>query len=143
MCNPFGGLGLTGGIIDVGGLFDCLAGLYEGKADTSILDKYSEVRRAKYNGIVNPISCENIVRLFGQDPERALETDEFLKLCKRAETDVAFSKHMQSGINGLMYDFTQHYNTTPIHPAKPAAEPSAVLGNGHGTTPLVAVSVSD
>lgn len=33
VCNPFGGLGLTGGIVDIGGLYDCLAGIYEGRAD--------------------------------------------------------------------------------------------------------------
>jgi len=39
LCNPFGGLGLTGGIVDVGGLSDCLVGRSKGVADESILDK--------------------------------------------------------------------------------------------------------
>lgn len=38
MCNPFGGMGLTGGIVDIGGLFDCLVGIYDGVADDTILD---------------------------------------------------------------------------------------------------------
>jgi hypothetical protein len=109
VCNPFGGLGLTGGIVDVGGLYDCLAGIFEGRADPSILDRYNEVRRQKYNEIINPISSENIVRLFGQDPERALETDEFLKMCKRAETDPETARQMQLGINAVKHDFTQYY----------------------------------
>ena len=109
MCNPFGGLGLTGGIVDVGGLYDCLAGIYEDLADTSILEKYSEIRRQKYNEVVNPISSDNIVRLFGQDPDKALVTDEFLKMCKRAETDPQFAQEMQNGVNILKHDFTQYY----------------------------------
>ncbi|EXJ89629.1 hypothetical protein A1O3_02696 [Capronia epimyces CBS 606.96] len=109
LCNPFGGLGLTGGIVDIGGLYDCLAGIYEGVADPSILDKYSDIRRQKYNDIVNPISSENIVRLFGQDPDTALEKDEFLKLCKRAEADRDFSRELQNGVNSLKHDFTQYY----------------------------------
>ncbi|KAH6679065.1 hypothetical protein B0J14DRAFT_685967 [Halenospora varia] len=110
LCNPFGGLGLTGGIADVGGLYDCLAGIYDGMADDSILDKYSEIRREKYLTIVDPISSENLRRMF-IDPETALESDEFLQLCKKCETDVEFSKQVQLGVNSLTYDFTQEYKT--------------------------------
>jgi hypothetical protein len=90
-----GGLGLTAGIVDVGGLYDCLIGIYEGKADQSILDKYSNIRRQKYLEIVDPISSENLRRLFGQDPNKALENDEFLQLCKSTETDPKFSRSLQ------------------------------------------------
>ncbi|TVY45823.1 FAD-dependent monooxygenase [Lachnellula subtilissima] len=111
LCNPFGGLGLTGGIVDVGGLYDCLAGMYDGKADDSILDKYSDVRREKYQTMVDPLSSENLRRLFDQNPDTALETDEFLKMCKRTETDIEFAKTMQLGVNNLKYDFTKDYKT--------------------------------
>jgi len=124
VCNPFGGLGLTGGIVDVGGLYDCLAGIYDGKADTSILDKYSEIRRQKYNDIVNPVSSENLIRLHSQDPDKALENDEFLKLCKKAEADSEFSRKMQSGVNILKYDFTQHYHTGEKTPTPTSADNS-------------------
>lgn len=80
----------------MGGLYDCLVGIYNGVADESILDKYDEVRRKKYLEIIDPISSENIVRLFGQDPETAMENDEFLQLCKRTETDPEFSREFQS-----------------------------------------------
>ncbi|KEQ74157.1 FAD/NAD(P)-binding domain-containing protein [Aureobasidium namibiae CBS 147.97] len=63
LCNPFGGLGLTGGIVDVAGLSDRLSGIYDGNADESILDEYSRIRREKYLSMVNPISLENIGRL--------------------------------------------------------------------------------
>ena len=110
LCNPFGGLGLTGGIVDVTGLVDCLVGIHAGRADDdAILDRYSEVRRAKFLSIVDPVSSENFRRLWDQDPEQALEKDEFLKMCRRTETDKAFSRQMQEGAMALQHDFTQYY----------------------------------
>jgi 2-polyprenyl-6-methoxyphenol hydroxylase-like FAD-dependent oxidoreductase len=44
ICNPFGGLGLTSGIVDAGNLSDALIGVIAGLADESILNKYSEIR---------------------------------------------------------------------------------------------------
>lgn len=111
VCNPFGGLGLTGGIVDVGGLYDCLFGIYNGLADEGILTLYDEVRRAKYNEIINPVSSENIRRLFAQDPELAMEKDEFLKLVKKAETDVATQEMLNQGVFAVQHDFTQYYHT--------------------------------
>lgn len=96
ICNPMGGLGLTGGIVDIGGLYDCLLGIHEGKAGEEILSTYSDVRRAKYLEFVDPISTANLLRLFKADPETVMETDEFFKMCKKAETDLKFSKEMQN-----------------------------------------------
>lgn len=110
LCNPFGGLGLTGGICDVGGLADCLIGLHQNVADDSILDVYDQVRRQKWIEIIDPISSANIVRLFGQDPEKAMENDGFLQKCKEAATDKELSRQMQLSSLQLLYDFTQHYH---------------------------------
>lgn len=96
LCNPMGGLGLTGGIVDVGGLYECLVGMYEGKTGEEILNTYSDVRRAKYKDVVDPISSENLVKVFKSDPETVLETDKFFQMCKRAETDLEFSKEFQN-----------------------------------------------
>ncbi|KAK6004307.1 hypothetical protein QM012_008169 [Aureobasidium pullulans] len=109
LCNPFGGLGLTGGIVDVGGLFDCLAAMYDGKADATILEDYSRIRREKYLNMVDPMSLENIRRLHSQDPETALEKDGFLQLCKKAEKDPELAKVMLRSANDLRYDFTKLY----------------------------------
>ncbi|KAL2839387.1 hypothetical protein BJY01DRAFT_257740 [Aspergillus pseudoustus] len=110
LCNPFGGLGLTGGIVDVGGLHDCLSGIFFGQADESILDIYDEVRRAKYSDIVNPVSSNNIRLLFQQDPEKALEHSAFLKMCQQAETDRKVAAKLKEGMDALQYDFRQHYS---------------------------------
>lgn len=45
--------------------------------------------------MIDPISSENIRRLFDQDPDKALENDEFLKLCKRTATDSELSRTVQ------------------------------------------------
>lgn len=111
VCNPFGGLGLTGGIVDIGGLYDCLLGIYEGKADDSILDRYSDVRREKYQTITDPISTENIKRLYDQDPEKALENDSLLKLLNGMKDDPAAQREFMRAPFALSYDFTQHYHT--------------------------------
>ncbi|KAF2850846.1 FAD/NAD(P)-binding domain-containing protein [Plenodomus tracheiphilus IPT5] len=110
LCNPFGGMGLTGGIVDVGGLYDCLVGIHTGQATDSILDSYDEIRRQKYKDVVNPISSGNFRRLFGQDPETALENDEFLNLVKNSESDRELAKNIQLGANVLQFDFTTLYN---------------------------------
>ncbi|KAJ6040873.1 hypothetical protein N7444_009778 [Penicillium canescens] len=109
LCNPFGGLGLTGGIVDVGGLSDCLEGIHSGQAGDSILDVYDTVRRAKYNEVVNPVSTGNIRLLFEQNPETALDENEFLKTCKKAEMDPEVGAAQRKAANALQYDFRQHY----------------------------------
>jgi hypothetical protein len=144
LCNPFGGMGLTGGIVDVGGLYDCLAGIYEGVADDKILDLYSQVRRQKYNDVVNPISSANIVRLFGQDPDTALQNDEFLQLCKRTEEDDEFAREFQNGVNVLKHDFTQYYNKKDWNGAAPHHDGAAAVAKEPGVAVQVnAVGVSD
>ena len=56
LCNPFGGLGLTGGIADVGALFDAFMAMQNGRADDSILDEYSRNRIETWKDFINPTS---------------------------------------------------------------------------------------
>ncbi|KAJ5936860.1 hypothetical protein N7466_003310 [Penicillium verhagenii] len=109
LCNPFGGLGLTGGIVDVGGLSDCLEGIYTGRAEDGILDIYDTVRRGKYKEIIDPVSSGNIRLLFEQDPDTASVENAFLKTCKQAETDPEVVAALKKAGNALQYDFRQHY----------------------------------
>lgn len=71
----------------MGGLYDCLAGIHDGQADESILDVYSDVRRRMWTDVIDVVSSDNIRRLFGQDPDRAAETDDFIRLINVAEKD--------------------------------------------------------
>ncbi|EHL02927.1 putative 3-(3-hydroxy-phenyl)propionate/3-hydroxycinnamic acid hydroxylase [Glarea lozoyensis 74030] len=81
LCNPFGGLGLTGGIADISSLFDCLLAIHERHADDSILDKWSEVRIRKWREIIDPMSRANFRRLW--DNEVLEERDRFFDMCRR------------------------------------------------------------
>jgi len=85
LCNPFGGLGLTGGLVDVGNLADCLIGLSKGQTDEFILDRWDEVRREKWHTVVNPVSSANIRRLNAVDPENPLEQDDFFRQLNKVQ----------------------------------------------------------
>ncbi|KAL1899581.1 hypothetical protein Sste5346_002983 [Sporothrix stenoceras] len=109
LCNPWGGLGITGGFVDVGGLADCFIGIWDGRAEESILDLYSEKRIEKWKTIIDPISSENFRRVSDADPTTRLGRDEWMQLCKKAEGDVAYTKELLMGFMDVRYDFTQHY----------------------------------
>lgn len=110
LCNPFGGLGLTGGIVDVEGLFDCLRGVHCGKVGRSILKRYSEVRVQKWREIINPVSTENLKRLCETDPSTVMETDEVLQKIKESEGDLGLSKTIQNFGYELRHDFEKEWN---------------------------------
>lgn len=109
LCNPFGGMGLTGGIADIAGLFQCLEGLHKDLTDDSILDTWSDVQMKKWHEIINPISSSNIKRLFDQNPERAGEEDEFLVMLKKAENDSELREELNASGNQLNHDYSQHF----------------------------------
>ena len=86
LCNPWGGLGLTGGIVDAGNLADCLVGISQGVADESILDKYDEVRRNMWHKFIDPISSSNIRRMHPANLDHVME-DPFFELLEEAKKD--------------------------------------------------------
>ncbi|GKT58612.1 FAD binding domain-containing protein [Colletotrichum tofieldiae] len=110
LCNPWGGLGITGGFVDVGGLYDCLAGMWAGLADETILDLYCEKRREKWRTVIDPTSQENFRRVSDADPGTRLERDAFMQMCQRAEGDPDFMRQLMMGSFDVRYDFKQHYN---------------------------------
>ncbi|KAI1464354.1 FAD/NAD(P)-binding domain-containing protein [Daldinia caldariorum] len=109
LCNPWGGMGITGGFVDVGGLYDCLAGIWDGKADESILDLYSEKRIEKWKTVIDPISQSNFRRVSDSDPDTLLERDPAMQACKNAENDLEKQKNLYLAFFDMRYDFTQHY----------------------------------
>ncbi|KAK5659397.1 hypothetical protein OQA88_1490 [Cercophora sp. LCS_1] len=109
LCNPFGGLGLTGGIADVGSLYDSFLGIHTDKADDEILTKYSEERIRIWQEIINPRSQENMKRLFEyESADEFVEKDPFYKLLKEMETAPPMPN---PGLMSLQYDMTQHYRS--------------------------------
>jgi len=109
LCNPFGGLGLVGGLVDVGGLSDCLIGLHEDKADDTILAKYDEVRRKAWHELINPISSGNFQRMGTADAGSLPGTDPFMSMVKRANGDPAIKKDLDDSAYAICHDFTQYY----------------------------------
>ncbi|KAJ4318664.1 hypothetical protein N0V84_006752 [Fusarium piperis] len=95
MWRVTGGLGLVGGIADVGSLYDALVGIDQGLADESILDKYSDIRRQKYQEIVDPMSSSNFRRLWEKDPETTIAEDDFFKLLRKANEDEALLSQLR------------------------------------------------
>jgi 2-polyprenyl-6-methoxyphenol hydroxylase-like FAD-dependent oxidoreductase len=126
LCNPWGGLGLTGGFADITGLAECLGGIAAGQADHSILDKYDEVRRAIYHSVIDPISTGNFLRVSTLDPNTALEKDHILALYALANKDQKLKEKLHQvfisltlncaailtrlqGTDAICHDFTQYF----------------------------------
>ena len=106
-------MGLTGGLVDIGNLFDCLYGVATGRADESILDKYSEIRIEKYKDVIDPISSSNIRRLWDSSDEY-IANEPFFQAIERARTDEEFRKQMENGLDIVMHDFTQYYQESTV-----------------------------
>ncbi|MEO6041185.1 MAG: FAD-dependent monooxygenase [Croceibacterium sp.] len=69
-CNPCGGLGLTGGVIDADTLSDALGAVIAGRTDARVLDFYAQERRRVFLEVTSPMST-NFKRLLSErDPAR-------------------------------------------------------------------------
>jgi len=105
LCNPFGGMGLTGGILDAGALGDVLlAVMVDGKSE-ALLARYSELRRKVFLEIVDPRSQANVRRISETDPHTVGQTDPFLKLLN----DPAIDKTQLRGLDDLYVDVMAGY----------------------------------
>lgn len=105
LCNPFGGLGLTGGILDAGAVAGALIGIYEGKTSDAILDKYAEVRRNIFLETVNPQSQANKMRMHDSDPGTIGERDPLLKMLRQATPDEKQHVRQQAALAVNMSEF--------------------------------------
>jgi 2-polyprenyl-6-methoxyphenol hydroxylase-like FAD-dependent oxidoreductase len=108
LCNPWGGLGLTGGFADVMGLAECLEGISSGQADDGILDKYDEVRRSIYHSVIDPISTLNFYRVSTSDPD-TVKDDPVLSLWAAAKDDPKLKENLEKVLlllSALVYRYT-------------------------------------
>ena len=100
LCNPFGGMGLTGGILDAGALGDVLvAVIKQGKSET-LLDSYAEKRKKVFQEVVDPRSQANVRRISQNDPDTVGQTDPLLKMLN----DPAIDKTKLRGLGDLYID---------------------------------------
>ncbi|ORY09415.1 putative monooxygenase [Clohesyomyces aquaticus] len=85
LCNPFGGLGLTGGLLDAGALGDALIAVIKDGVSEAILGKYDEIRRGIFQNVIDPTSQANLRRLCETDPDTVRETDPFFRSILQAD----------------------------------------------------------
>jgi hypothetical protein len=85
---------LTGGIADVGALYNALIRIHRGVADNQILTEYSEARSAKYPEFVDLLSTANFQRLWEKDPETTIAEDGFFQMAIEAQADPGAVKKM-------------------------------------------------
>ncbi len=70
VCNPFGGLGLTSGLLDGDVLGDALPAVIHGRAPDDLLDRYATERRRVFREVTGPTAAENKRRMQESDPEK-------------------------------------------------------------------------
>jgi 2-polyprenyl-6-methoxyphenol hydroxylase-like FAD-dependent oxidoreductase len=100
LCNPFGGMGLTGGILDAGALGDVLIAVMKDGKSEALLTRYSDLRRKVFVEIVDPRSQANVRRISETDPDTVGQTDPFLKMLN----DPAIDKTNLRGLDDLYID---------------------------------------
>jgi 3-(3-hydroxy-phenyl)propionate hydroxylase len=87
--NPIGGMGMNGGIHDAINLGDKLADLWHGRAEASVLDRYTRQRRKAQVDYVQAQTIQNKKSLEEKDPAiRRQHLDEL----RRTSEDVALHK---------------------------------------------------
>jgi 2-polyprenyl-6-methoxyphenol hydroxylase-like FAD-dependent oxidoreductase len=109
-CNPFGGMGLTGGLCDAGGLSDCLIGVLRKGCGDDLLEKYAEIRRKIFlevclcvqlvTQVTDPITRANIERLYTVNPETAATEHE---LFRKMNESADFRREMLKGAMALQH----------------------------------------
>jgi 2-polyprenyl-6-methoxyphenol hydroxylase-like FAD-dependent oxidoreductase len=80
VCNPCGGLGLTGGIVDADVLTRALSAVIHGDIAEEVLDRYSEERRRVFREFTSPQASEFKRMLSESDPERRRQDEEGVRL---------------------------------------------------------------
>ncbi len=89
------GIGLTSGMVDAGGLFDCLIGIHNGVADMDILDKYDTVRREIYHKVVDPQSDSALQRMWTPVPNELSTSDPLIKKVIAAQGNKVLATEIQ------------------------------------------------
>ena len=69
-CNPCGGLGLTGGVIDADALSCVLGAVIRGRAGDDVLDFYAQERRRVFLEVTSPLASDFKRQFMEPDPRR-------------------------------------------------------------------------
>lgn len=83
-CNPCGGLGLTGGVIDADALSSVLAAVIQGRVGEAVLDFYAQERRRVFLEVTSPLASDFKRQFMESDPVRvAADRQAFLDSINR------------------------------------------------------------
>ena len=83
VCNPFGGLGLTSGLLDGSLLGDALPAVLHGRAADDLLDRYAAERRRVFLEVTGPTAAENKRRMQESDPDKKTRRQRAFRPCAR------------------------------------------------------------
>ena len=93
VCNPYGGLGLTSGLLDADLLGDALSAVIKRAADNGLLDRYAQERRRVFLEVTGPTASENKRRLKETDPDKKRADNERFR---RLREDPQFQREVLS-----------------------------------------------
>ena len=82
-CNPCGGMGLTGGVIDAAAIIDVLGAVCAGRASVSVLDFYAAERRRVFLEVSSPIATDFKRRM--SEPDLKRQRADFEEFRRQAE----------------------------------------------------------
>lgn len=83
--QPWGGLGLTTGLLDVDSLADALELVLNDGEPISVLDTWARARHAVWKDIVDPTSTDNLLRCLNIDPDHPEEDTLFRALMENGD----------------------------------------------------------
>lgn len=92
--NPSGGLGLTMGLFDAYVLNEAVGAVVQGRAEESILDRYSELRRAAYLDKAGPRAVSNKKLIFHSDDP--VKRDQDLEMFRQMGKDPELTRAVLS-----------------------------------------------
>ena len=99
-CNPCGGMGLTGGVIDARALIETLTAVIDGRAPDSVLDFYSTERRRVFLEVTSPIATQYKQRMSQPDAQRAREEFEEFRRQAQAPQQAVMATTLSQLIEG-------------------------------------------
>jgi len=99
-CNPCGGMGLTGGVVDAWCLAQVLGALIGGRASEAALDFYSQERRRVFLEVSSPVATEMKRRMSERDDARRRKDFEEFREQAQSPEQAAMSTSLSALVMG-------------------------------------------
>ncbi|OAL35153.1 hypothetical protein AYO20_05630 [Fonsecaea nubica] len=103
--NPWGGLGLSTGLLDADSLADALTHVLSQGVSTSILRRWADARREVFLKLVSPISSANKLRCHETDPDNP-NSDPFFEMLRKEDNEQELAALM-SDMSEMATDVSQ------------------------------------